>query len=172
MRTGTTNRIKGLGKVDSNFGISGWTANSQIRIGRGLQRTEARADDKGGTTEAAKGAIYTGRPHHQGANAIETQAEDEDGLVTPVPEYPVGIAQAGQGVSTKIGGLETRRPGPSNAQSVLEVLIEGIEETIGKAPEEEENGDNAQGPQGLAQGELCGDGNVGVFVAQGGLSSQ
>lgn len=45
----------------------------------------------------------------------------------------------------KVGGLQTRRSRLVNVQYVLEMFVEGIEQAVTKAPEKEEDGDQADG---------------------------
>lgn len=50
-------------------------------------------------------------------------------------------------------------------QSHLEMLVQSVQETITKAPEEEQDCDKCDGPDRLAQGKVCGFGHpvVGDF---------
>ncbi|KAI5083198.1 hypothetical protein GOP47_0002941 [Adiantum capillus-veneris] len=50
-------------------------------------------------------------------------------------------------------------------EGLLEVLVEDIKQTVGKAPHEEEDGDEGDGKQGLAEGEIgCGGGVADAVV--------
>lgn len=52
--------------------------------------------------------------------------------------------------------MKTRGSSFGNAKSVLEMLVECVEETIGKAPKEEENCDEANGVERFFERELGG----------------
>jgi hypothetical protein len=77
---------------------------SDIRIRRGLKRAESIANNENGGTEATKGAVQDAWPGNERANTVEAEPPDEDGLVTVVPEDPIGMAEGRQWVCT----LETK----------------------------------------------------------------
>ena len=63
----------------------------------------------------------------------------------------------------KVSGLQASRSSLIDAEEALEVAVQGVEEAITKAPEEEENGDETDWVDGLAEGELCGARALVVF---------
>lgn len=56
----------------------------------------------------------------------------------------------------KVGDLEAGAASLADIQSVLEVLVQGVEEAVGEAPEEEEDGDETDRVQRLLEGQLGG----------------
>lgn len=56
----------------------------------------------------------------------------------------------------KVGDLETGRASLADVEGVLEVLVEGVEQAVGEAPEEEEDCDEADWEQRLLEGQLGG----------------
>lgn len=54
----------------------------------------------------------------------------------------------------KVSGLKTSRSRLCNVECLLEVLVQGVEQAIAEAPEEEEDGDKAEGKEGFSEGEL------------------
>lgn len=67
----------------------------------------------------------------------------------------------------KVGGLQARGTSLCNVQDILEMLIQGIEQAVAKAPEEEEDGDEGDWEDGLAQSELGGAGTGCVVGLEG-----
>lgn len=58
----------------------------------------------------------------------------------------------------KVGGLETGRASFADVECILEMLVEGVEQAVGEAPEEEEDGDEADWVERLLErqlGRLC-----------------
>ena len=66
------------------------------------------------------------------------------------------------GVKPEVGSLETGGAGLANVEDVLEVLIEGVEKAVTESPEEEQGGDEGNGPNGLADGQFGGPGEAGI----------
>lgn len=62
----------------------------------------------------------------------------------------------------EVGGLKTGRTRLVDVEDVLEVLVEGVEETVTEAPEEEEGGDKGDGPDGFADGQLRSAGDAAI----------
>lgn len=56
----------------------------------------------------------------------------------------------------EVGGLKTRGSSFGDAKSILKMFVERIEEAVGKAPEEKEDGDEANGVKRFFEGELGG----------------
>lgn len=56
----------------------------------------------------------------------------------------------------KVGGLEAGAASLADVQSVLEVLVQGVEEAVGEAPEEEEDCDEADRIERFLEGQLGG----------------
>lgn len=49
------------------------------------------------------------------------------------------MAQRCEWVGAEVGGLQTGGSRASDSEGVLEVFVEGVEEAVGEAPEEEED---------------------------------
>lgn len=148
-----------------------------VWVGCRLKRTQSVTNDEDGGAEASKGTIQHARPGDQSSNGVETQPPDEDGLVSIVSKDPIGVAERCQWVCSswqvsnpncraeqsrqeqrkrrhflpKVSRLKTCRTSSGDAQRSLEMLVEGIDEAIGEAPEEEQHGDEADGPDGSPQ---------------------
>lgn len=56
----------------------------------------------------------------------------------------------------KVGGLEAGAASLADIQSVLEVLVQGVEEAIGESPEEEQDGNEADRVERFLEGQLGG----------------
>lgn len=56
----------------------------------------------------------------------------------------------------EVGRLKTRGSSFGDAQSILKMFVECVEETIREAPQEEEDGDEANGVERFFERELCG----------------
>lgn len=50
----------------------------------------------------------------------------------------------------EVGGLQTCRTSLIDAEDTLEMTVQGVEKTVTEAPEEEEDGDQADGQDRLA----------------------
>ena len=72
----------------------------------------------------------------------------------------------------KVGSLQTCRPRLFDAESILEMLVERVQEAVGKAPEEKQNGNKANGIQRLTERQLGCPGRLVVADAQGALSPE
>ena len=72
-------------------------------------------------------------PGDQGADAVEAETPDEDGLEAVVAEDPVGVAEGGERVGAEVGGLEAGGAGAGDVEGILEMLVEGVEEAVGEA---------------------------------------
>lgn len=83
--------------------------------------------------------MQNARPRHEGPNAVQTQSPNEDDFVAVVAEQPVGVAQRCEWVGAEVGGLQAGGSRASDSEGVLEVFVEGVEEAVGEAPEEEED---------------------------------
>lgn len=69
----------------------------------------------------------------------------------------------------KVCGLQARGSRAVDVEDGLEMLVEGVEEAVAEAPEEEEDGDEADGEDGLAQRQLGGAGAARVVGLEGAL---
>lgn len=56
----------------------------------------------------------------------------------------------------KVGGLKARGSSFADVQGILEMLVQGIEQAVGEAPEEEEDGDEADWEERLLERQLGG----------------
>lgn len=61
-----------------------------------------------------------------------------------------------QAHAPKVGDLETGGSSLADVEGVLEVLVQGVEQAVGEAPEEEEDGDEADWVERLLEGQLGG----------------
>lgn len=125
--------VERLRDIDPDLAVLGRTADGQIRVCRRLERAQAVARDEDGDAEAAKGAVHERGPGNQRADAVQAEAPDEARLVAVVPQDPVGVAERGQRVRAKVGGLEARAARAGDVQDFLEVLVEGVDEAVGEA---------------------------------------
>lgn len=64
--------------------------------------------------------------------------------------------RGGQWHAPKVGDLETGRTSLADVESVLEMLVQGVQQTVREAPKEEEDGDEADWEQRLLEGQLGG----------------
>ena len=109
------NRIEALREIDSQLGVAGWPADSDIGVCSGFEGAETAADDEGRAAEAAEGALEGGRPHHEGADAVEAESEHEDCFVAEVAQDPIRVAEGGQRVGAEVGGLQAGGAGAGDA---------------------------------------------------------
>lgn len=63
----------------------------------------------------------------------------------------------------EVGGLQTCRTSLGDAENTLEVAVQGVEKAVTETPEEEEDGDEADGHDRLSQGQLGGASALVVF---------
>jgi hypothetical protein len=66
---------------------------SEVRIGCSFECSESITDDKSCCAEASKRTVDKTRPGEQSTDAIEEKPPDEGSLVTPMPQYPVGVTE-------------------------------------------------------------------------------
>lgn len=110
-----------------------------VRVGSSLQCRESHSHDKHGSAEASEALLDTRGPEQQAANGEHGQACHEGNAETVASQDPARDGQGAQKIGTKVRGGQARGHGGGNIEKVLKVGVEGIEETIGEAPKEEQN---------------------------------
>lgn len=153
-----TDSVKRLANIDTEFSIFRWPTNSDVWVGCRLERPKAVADDECCRTKAAERFVDQAWPGDQAAmsivsawschrklrkvekglsqhspDGIDAKSPDEARFEAEFAQNPVRMSQACQGVSTKVCGLQARGSCSRNVQSVLEVLIERVNKTVGEA---------------------------------------
>ena len=147
------NGLERLGKLETEFRQSGRTTGGDERIGRGFEGGETGADDEEGAAEAAEGSIDGRRPEHQGSDTVDTEAGDEGPSVAESADNPAGVGEGTDEIGAEVSTLQTTSLGRGDVEGVLELGVEDVEEAVGKAPEEEEDGDEGDGEDGLFDGQ-------------------
>ena len=115
--------IKSLRKIDPNLRILRRPTNRNIRIRRSLQTAQPITDDENRRAEAPERSIQDAGPGDERSDAVQAQAPDESRFVAVVAQDPVGVAEGGERVGAEVGGLETRRAGAGDVETVLEVFV-------------------------------------------------
>lgn len=81
-----------------------------------------------------------------------------DGKERTLGAKSVGEGKRNAAHAPKVGGLETGRASFADVECILEMLVEGVQQAVGEAPEEEEDGDEADWVERLLErqlGRLC-----------------
>ena len=65
------NGLERLRQPETEFRPLGRAADCDVRVCRGLEGGQTGTDDEHGTAEAAEGALHSGRPEHQCADAVD-----------------------------------------------------------------------------------------------------
>jgi hypothetical protein len=144
------NSLNGLRQLETELGVLGRTANSNVRVGRSLESRQTRTSKEHGTAEATEASLDSRRPEHKSTDTVDGETEDEGVSVTELAKEPSRVRQRTDEVGTKVSSLETRRLSSSDVKSDLEARVEDIEKTVGESPHEEEDGDQSNGNDGLA----------------------
>ena len=110
-----------------------------------FERAEARAHDEHGAHETAKGALDARGPEHEGADAIDDEAGHEGDSVAVFADNPPCVGQWSEEIRSKISPRKASALSLRDTECGLEVRVQDIQETIGEAPEEEEDRDKDDG---------------------------
>lgn len=111
-----------------------------LRVSSGLQRREPHPDNEHGAAEAAEALLDTRGPEEQAADGKHGEADHEGDAEAVAAQDPAGDGQGAQEVGAKVGGGQAGGHGGGDVEEVLEVGVEGVEEAVGEAPEEEQDG--------------------------------
>lgn len=122
--------IERLRSIDPNLRVLRRTADGNVWVRSSLKTPQPVTDDEYGSAETSEAAMQNAWPSNQGANAIEAKTPDEDDLEAVVAEQPVGVAEGGERVGAEVGGLQAGGAGFGDAEGVLEVLVECVEEAV------------------------------------------
>lgn len=132
-RNDSPNSIERLREIDSHLSISGWAADSDVRIRSSLKATQSITDDEDSRAEAAERSVQNAWPGDQGADSIKKQTPDERRFVSPVSQDPIGVTERGERVGAEVSCLEAGRTSAGDVEDVLEVFVQGVEEAVGEA---------------------------------------
>jgi hypothetical protein len=73
---------------------------SNVRIRSCLERTQSIANDENRSAKPAKRPMKNARPSDKSADAIKTEAPNEDGLIAVVSKNPVSMAEGSKWISS------------------------------------------------------------------------
>ena len=154
-RTGKrSDTVERLRKLETEIRDVGRGHDRYVRVGRDFERGETAGSDGRADDETAKDRIRVGGadrelgdgPEKDGTGRVQGETHDDGEFVAAALQDFGGDGREGKVTDTKVGGLETGRLDLGDAEDVLEVLVEDIEETVCETPEEEEGGDETEGP--------------------------
>lgn len=146
--------VERLRELKTEVGDAGRGHDRDIRVCRDFERSKTASSDRCADDEAAKDGVGVGgadrelghRPEKNGAERVKTETHDDGKLVAAALQDFSSNGREGKVTDTKVGSLQAGRLDLGDAENVLEVLVEHIEETVGETPEEEEGGDQAEWP--------------------------
>lgn len=159
------NSLERLRKLKTELSPLRRTADSNVRVGGGLESGQTRADDEHRTAEATKASLNSGGPEHEGTDAVDAETEHEGVAVSEFAKEPTRVCERADEVGTEVGSLETRRLSLGDVQCDLEARVEDIEKTVGETPEEEEECDHGDGNDRLTCSQLRSTGDDAVVNA-------
>ena len=99
--------LEGLAELETEFGQTRGTTGSDERVCRRFQRGKTAANDEERAAKAAKGAIDSRWPEHEGANAVNTETCDECPSVSKFADDEAGVGGGTDQVCTKVGTLQS-----------------------------------------------------------------
>jgi hypothetical protein len=146
--------VERLGELETEVGDVDWRHGGDVGVRGDLECGETTGDDGRADDEAAKDALLVGRvdgelcdgPEEDGAERVEAETHDDGELVSAALQDFTGDGGVGKVTDTKVGDLETGRLELGDAEDILEVLVEDVEETVRETPQEEERGDEDECP--------------------------
>ena len=152
--------LEGLREFEAEFGVARGTAGRDEGVRGRFERREARADDEQGPAEAAEGALQRRRPEHEGSDPVDAQACDEGPSVAEFADEESRVRGRADEVGAEVGALEAAGAGGGDVEGCLEFGVEDVQEAVGEAPEEEQDGHEGDGVEGLLDGEGRGAGDA------------
>ena len=157
--------LERLRKLKTELSPLGGTADSDVGVGGCLKSRQTRANNEHGAAEATEASLDSGRPEHEGTNAVDAETKHEGVAVTELAEEPTRVGERTNEVGTEIGSLKTRRLSLGDVQCNLEARVEDIEKTVGETPEEEEECNHGDRNDRLLSGQLRSTGDDAVVNA-------
>ena len=86
--------------VGASNGFQSSMPTSNVRIRSCLERTQSIANDEDRSAKPAKRPVKNARPSDKSADAIKTEAPNEDGLVAVMSKNPVGMSERSKRISS------------------------------------------------------------------------
>ena len=159
--------LERLRELETELRQAWGTASSDERVGRGLEGGQSGADDEKRAAEAGEGAVDGRGPEHEGTDAVDAETSDEGPSVAELADDPARVGGGADQVGTEVSTLETTSFGRGNVEGRLKLGVQDVEETVGEAPEKEEDGDEDDGEDGLpyCEGRGTGQASIGDALA-------
>lgn len=147
-RNDRSNTIESLREVDAQLRVLWRTAHSDchslanppvhslttgvltVRIRSRLQTAQTIPDNKSRRAKPAERAVHKTWPSQQRAGAEQKQTPDKHGLVSPVSEQPIRMAQRSKRVRAKVGCLQSGGACARDVELDLEVLVQRVDEAV------------------------------------------
>ena len=115
--------LEGLGELETELGEAWGTAGCDERVRGCFEGGEAAADDEEGAAKASEGAVDSGGPEHEGADAVDAETSDEGPSIAEFAHDPTGVGWWADEVGAEVGTLEPAGLGGRNIEGVLEFGI-------------------------------------------------
>ena len=147
-----TQSVERLAEIESAGGSLGRSQLSNIRVGGRLEEHKSAADDEERSQIGIERAGLSAGNEKQGANAEQQQTKDYAQAIAASVDEPA--CRDGHDEITQIGSdLNERRLRDADVESVLEVLVQYVQDGAREAPKKEERRDKNKRQQILFAGE-------------------
>ena len=128
--------IERLGQVQPLRGLGRIAQDVDVGVGAGLQDAQAGGENEHRADEGQEGARARRRDEQQGADGGDRQTRHDAELVAArVQQHARRDRQ--QQIGPEIGDLQPGAVGLADAQRLLEMLVQHVQQTIGQTPDQE-----------------------------------
>lgn len=132
--------VERLSQVDAAFCRLRFSQYGHIRIGGSFQTSQSAADNKERKQEELKTHDPFSRNEEQGTDAVQQQSCKHSCPVAVAPDNVSG-RQGHQEIPSVHHRLNQGRSCPGDSQCILKMLVQYVQNTVGKSPQKEQGSD-------------------------------